>query len=48
MVYQISDFGAAKADFGTDLAISTRSELDPGYSIKKNLDQIKPGNCIIS
>lgn len=26
---QISDFGAAKADFGTDLAISTRSELDP-------------------
>ncbi|KAL2229635.1 UNVERIFIED_CONTAM: hypothetical protein Sindi_1557900 [Sesamum indicum] len=26
---QISDFGSAKADFGTDLAISTRSELDP-------------------
>lgn len=26
---QISDFGAAKADFGTDLAISTRAELDP-------------------
>ncbi|CAA0841959.1 hAT dimerisation domain-containing protein [Striga hermonthica] len=26
---QMSDFGSAKADFGTDLAISTRSELDP-------------------
>ncbi|CAI9109764.1 OLC1v1009659C1 [Oldenlandia corymbosa var. corymbosa] len=26
---QISDFDAAKADFGTDLAISTRVELDP-------------------
>lgn len=26
---QISDFGSAKADFGTDLAISTRSELNP-------------------
>nr|XP_043629860.1 uncharacterized protein LOC122601155 [Erigeron canadensis] len=27
---QISDFGSAKADFGTDLAISTRTELNPG------------------
>ncbi|KAI3696565.1 hypothetical protein L6452_28935 [Arctium lappa] len=26
---QISDFGSAKADFGTDLAISTRTELNP-------------------
>lgn len=26
---QISDFGFAKADFGTDLALSTRSELNP-------------------
>lgn len=26
---QISDFVSAKADFGTDLAISTRTELDP-------------------
>ncbi|GLT50566.1 hypothetical protein SLA2020_240440 [Shorea laevis] len=26
---QIPDFASAKADFGTDLAISTRSELDP-------------------
>ncbi|KAL3617148.1 hypothetical protein CASFOL_038895 [Castilleja foliolosa] len=26
---QISDFSTAKADFGTDLAMSTRSELDP-------------------
>ncbi|GFP83082.1 hypothetical protein PHJA_000451400 [Phtheirospermum japonicum] len=26
---QISDFGTAKADFGTDLAMTTRSELDP-------------------
>ncbi|XAR56936.1 hypothetical protein NMG60_11024905 [Bertholletia excelsa] len=26
---QISDFSSAKADFGTDLAISTRSELNP-------------------
>ncbi|GER51741.1 hAT transposon superfamily [Striga asiatica] len=26
---QMSDFGSAKADFATDLAISTRSELDP-------------------
>lgn len=25
---------SAKADFGTDLAISTRSELDPGDSIR--------------
>ncbi|KAD3640103.1 hypothetical protein E3N88_29326 [Mikania micrantha] len=25
---QISDFGSAKADFGTDLAISTRTELN--------------------
>lgn len=30
ILFQISDFGAAKADFGTDLAISTRSELNPG------------------
>ncbi|RVW55958.1 hypothetical protein CK203_078782 [Vitis vinifera] len=27
---QISDFNSAKADFGTELAISTRTELDPG------------------
>jgi hypothetical protein len=27
---QIPDFVSAKADFGTDLAISTRMELDPG------------------
>ncbi|XP_057546877.1 uncharacterized protein LOC130825589 isoform X2 [Amaranthus tricolor] len=27
---QISDFVSAKADFGTELAISTRTELDPG------------------
>ncbi|XP_051127839.1 uncharacterized protein LOC127249185 isoform X2 [Andrographis paniculata] len=26
---QISDFGTARADFGTDLAVSTRSVLDP-------------------
>lgn len=26
---QISEFGSAKADFGTELAISTRSELNP-------------------
>ncbi|CAN6548363.1 unnamed protein product [Malus baccata var. baccata] len=26
---QISDYNAAKADFGTELAISTRTELDP-------------------
>lgn len=26
---QISDFGSAKADFGTDLAISTRTDLNP-------------------
>lgn len=32
--FQISDFASAKADFGTDLAISTRSELDPGYTIR--------------
>lgn len=29
-MFQISDFVAAKADFGTELAISTRMELDPG------------------
>lgn len=34
VAFQISDFGSAKADFGTDLAISTRSELDPGHTIK--------------
>lgn len=28
--YQITEFGAARADFGTGLAISTRAELDPG------------------
>ncbi|XP_043708696.1 uncharacterized protein LOC122657953 isoform X2 [Telopea speciosissima] len=27
---QISDFVSAKADFGTELAISTRAEIDPG------------------
>lgn len=31
--YQIPDFVSAKADFGTDLAISTRSDLDPGDSV---------------
>ncbi|GAY44933.1 hypothetical protein CUMW_085640 [Citrus unshiu] len=30
---QIPDFVSARADFGTDLAISTRSELDPGDSM---------------
>ena len=30
--YQIPDFVSARADFGTDLAISTRTELDPGDS----------------
>ena len=33
-LFQISDFGSAKADFGTDLAISTRSELNPGDNIR--------------
>lgn len=28
--YQIPDFVSSKADFGMDLAISTRTELDPG------------------
>lgn len=32
MLFQISDFNSAKADFGTELAISTRTELDPGDS----------------
>ena len=32
LLSQISDFTSAKADFGTDLAISTRAELDPGES----------------
>ena len=27
---QISDYNSAKSDFGTELAISTRTELDPG------------------
>jgi len=31
---QISDFVSAKADFGTELAISTRTELDPGDRIR--------------
>ncbi|KAL8481188.1 hypothetical protein ACS0TY_027640 [Phlomoides rotata] len=31
---QIPDFASAKADFGTDLAISTRSELDPGNPLQ--------------
>lgn len=31
--YQIPDFVSAKADFGTDLAISTRTELDPGDTV---------------
>jgi hypothetical protein len=31
---QISDYNSAKADFGTELAVSTRTELDPGDSIK--------------
>lgn len=30
ILFQISDFNSAKADFGTELAISTRTELDPG------------------
>lgn len=29
---QISDYNSAKSDFGTELAISTRTELDPGNS----------------
>lgn len=29
---QIPDFVSARVDFGTDLAISTRTELDPGDS----------------
>lgn len=32
--YQIPDFVSAKADFGTDLAISTRMELDPGKQLR--------------
>lgn len=31
-MYQIPEFVSAKADFGTDLAISTRTELDPGVA----------------
>lgn len=30
VIFQISDFNSAKADFGTDLALSTRTELNPG------------------
>lgn len=32
MFFQIPDFVSARGDFGTDLAISTRTELDPGDS----------------
>lgn len=31
---QISDYTTAKADFGTELAISTRTELEPGDSTR--------------
>ena len=34
ILVQISDFGSVKADFGTDLAISIRSELNSGNSIR--------------
>lgn len=34
---QISDFNSAKADFGTDLAISTRMELNPGNTMNNLL-----------
>jgi hypothetical protein len=30
LLLQISDFGSAKADFGTELAINTRTEVNPG------------------
>ena len=30
---QIADYNSAKADFGTELAISTRTELDPGNTL---------------
>lgn len=32
--YQLSEYNFAKADFGTELAISTRTELDPGKCIR--------------
>lgn len=32
ILFQISHFNSAKDDFGTELAISTRTELDPGNS----------------
>ncbi|KAF5737121.1 hypothetical protein HS088_TW14G01278 [Tripterygium wilfordii] len=31
---QISDYSSAKADFGMELAITTRTELDPGDDIR--------------
>lgn len=35
-ISQISDYGSAKADFGTELAISTRMELDPGEATSQS------------
>lgn len=29
----MSEFNSAKADFGTELAISTRAELNPGIEL---------------
>ncbi|KAK2969657.1 hypothetical protein RJ640_025834 [Escallonia rubra] len=37
---QISDFGSAKADFGTDLAISTRTEIRKRPSDSLSLDSV--------
>lgn len=34
LMHQLSDYNSAKADFGTELAISTRTELDPGECIR--------------
>lgn len=34
ILFQISEFVSAKADFGTELAVSTRTELDPGDDTK--------------
>lgn len=39
VIFQISDFSSAKADFGTDLAISTRMELNPGNYYELSFSQ---------
>lgn len=44
--FQISDYNSAKADFGTELAISTRTELDPGIILHCHATHLRVPICI--